>query len=73
MQEVIWRGYFKGWLERRPQVWTNYVSGLETDLAALDRDRRQRREVDRAVNGETGLGCCDAWAVRHQRPWNSLA
>ena len=21
VQEVIWRGYFKGWLERRPQVW----------------------------------------------------
>ena len=78
MQEVIWRGYFKGWLERRPQVWTNYVSGLETDLAALDRDRRQRRDVDRAVNGETGLGCFDAWATElvdtgylhnHARMW----
>jgi hypothetical protein len=21
VQEVIWRGYFKGWLEHRPQVW----------------------------------------------------
>ena len=21
VQEVIWRGYFKGWMEGRPQVW----------------------------------------------------
>ena len=49
IQEVIWRGYFKGWLEPRPQVWDSYRSGLEADLAALDRDRRMRRDLDRAV------------------------
>jgi deoxyribodipyrimidine photo-lyase len=38
VQEVIWRGYFKGWLERRPQIWASYRIGLEGDLAALDRD-----------------------------------
>jgi deoxyribodipyrimidine photo-lyase len=31
IEEVIWRGYFKGWLERRPQVWDSYTSGLATD------------------------------------------
>jgi deoxyribodipyrimidine photo-lyase len=78
IQEVIWRGYFKGWLERRPQVWTSYLQGLEADLAALDRDRRLRRDVDRAVNGQTGLECFDAWATElvdtgylhnHARMW----
>ena len=63
VQEVIWRGYFKGWLERRPQVWDSYRAGLEGDLAALDRGRRLRREVDRAMNGQTGLDCFDAWAT----------
>ena len=24
IEEVICRGYFKGWLERRPQVWDSY-------------------------------------------------
>ena len=24
IQEVIWRGYFKGWMERRPVVWDQY-------------------------------------------------
>ncbi len=62
VQEVIWRSYFKGWLERRPQIWTSYRQGLEADLAALDRDRRLRRDVDRAMDGQTGLACMDAWA-----------
>jgi deoxyribodipyrimidine photo-lyase len=78
VQEVIWRGYFKGWLERRPQVWDSYRAGLEGDLAALDRDRRLRRDVDRAMNGQTGLACFDAWACElveagylhnHARMW----
>ena len=25
IQEVLWRTYWKGWLERRPTVWTSYV------------------------------------------------
>ncbi len=62
VEEVIWRGYFKGWLERRPQVWASYVLGVQADLAALDRDRRLRRDVDRAIAGQTGLACFDAWA-----------
>jgi len=62
VQEVIWRSYFKGWLERRPQVWDSYRTGLEGDLAALDRDRRLRRDVERAMNSQTGLECFDGWA-----------
>ena len=78
VQEVIWRGYFMGWLERRPQVWDSYRTGLEGDLAALDRDRRLRRDLDRAMNGQTGLACFDAWATElldtgylhnHARMW----
>ncbi|MEL7117389.1 MAG: deoxyribodipyrimidine photolyase, partial [Pseudomonadota bacterium] len=45
IQEVIWRGYFKGWLERRPMIWDSYRIGLERDLAALDRDRGLRKAV----------------------------
>ena len=78
VQEVIWRGYFKGWLERRPQVWDSYRNGLDADLATLARDRRLRRDVDRAMAGQTGLACFDAWATElvdtgylhnHARMW----
>jgi hypothetical protein len=62
VQEVVWRGYFKGWLERRPTVWASYRAGLDADLAAIDGDRRLRRDVERAEAGDTGLDCFDAWA-----------
>jgi deoxyribodipyrimidine photo-lyase len=52
--------YFKGWLERRPQVWASYRTGLDADLAALDRDRRLRRGVVRAMDGQMDLECFDA-------------
>jgi deoxyribodipyrimidine photo-lyase len=48
VQEVVWRGYFKGWMERRPQIWQSYRAGLEQDLAVLDKDRRLARDVARA-------------------------
>lgn len=78
VQEVIWRGYFKGWLERRPQVWDSYRDGLTADLTALERDRRLRCDVNRAMAGQTGLTCFDAWAAElvdtgylhnHARMW----
>lgn len=61
VQEVFWRSYFKGWLERRPQVWADYREGLAADLAALDTDTRTRRGLDHALTGRTGLACFDAW------------
>ncbi len=61
VEEVFWRGYFKGWLERRPQVWTSYVEGLADDLAALEQNRRLRKAVAAAEAGETGIACFDAW------------
>ncbi|NQW51187.1 MAG: deoxyribodipyrimidine photolyase [Rhodospirillales bacterium] len=78
VQEVLWRGYFKGWLERRPQVWTSYAQGLSADLAALEGNHRLRHDVGRAMDSQTGLACFDAWAAElvetgylhnHARMW----
>ncbi|MEM9755436.1 MAG: FAD-binding domain-containing protein [Pseudomonadota bacterium] len=62
IQEVVWRSYFKGWLERRPETWLAYRTGLQADLEALDRDRGLRRAVSAAEDGQTRLDCMDAWA-----------
>ena len=62
VEEVMWRGYFKGWLERRPQVWESYVQGLRTDLVSVKRDRRLRRDIELAETGQTGLDYFDTWA-----------
>ena len=34
VQEVYWRRYWKSWLSLRPQVWTEYLTDLES-LAAI--------------------------------------
>lgn len=62
IQEVFWRGYFKGWLERRPAIWTSYRQGLTADLRDLETNSGLRQAVARAEAGQTGIDCFDAWA-----------
>ncbi|MEM9725501.1 MAG: FAD-binding domain-containing protein [Pseudomonadota bacterium] len=78
VHEVFWRTYFKGWLERRPSVWTAYTAGLQRDIAALGEDRKLAKRVAAAEEGRTGLDCFDAWAMEleetgylhnHARMW----
>ncbi len=54
VQEVFWRTYWKGWLERHPEIWRRY----RRDLADLDRTA----EYEAAVTGRTGIDAMDAWA-----------
>lgn len=61
IQEVFWRGYFKGWLERRPAIWESYRQGLATDLEDLETNSGLRQAVTRAEAGQTGIDCFDAW------------
>jgi deoxyribodipyrimidine photo-lyase len=62
IEEVVWRGYFKGWLELRPQVWARYRDDLVHDIAALERDAALAAALARAETGQTGLACFDAWS-----------
>ena len=62
VQEVFWRGYFKGWLEQRPGVWDSYRKGLHLDLQALQHNAKLNDAVETAEAGHTGLTCFDAWA-----------
>lgn len=62
IEEVVWRGYFKGWLELRPQVWARYRDDLVQDIAALERDAALAAALARAETGQTGLACFDAWS-----------
>ncbi len=59
LQEVFWRTYWKGWLELRPSVWTQYLNGLERQKRSLG-DRPE--SYHEAVNGRTGIDCFDHWA-----------
>lgn len=54
VEEVAWRGYFKGWLEHRPSVWADYVAALPALRAVHD--------TGAAEAGRTGIAAFDAWA-----------
>jgi len=60
LQEACWRRYWKGWLEMRPQVWTQWrqrVNGLGEELP---RDTLAR--AGRVMAGESGVACMDVIA-----------
>ena len=39
IQEVLWRTYWKGWLELRPNVWTDYLVSLNFTKGMLQFNR----------------------------------
>jgi deoxyribodipyrimidine photo-lyase len=62
IQEICWRTYWKGWLEMRPKVWSEYLQELRTLRARIAEDPDLDDRVQKAERGMTGIGCLDAWA-----------
>ncbi len=62
VQEVFWRSYFKGHLETRPALWTNYEALVRQGQARLAAESGLRRVHDDAVAGRTGIDGFDDWA-----------
>lgn len=62
VQEVMWRSYFKGWLEHRPSVWDAYMDGLQAALSNVESDDKLRRDYEAATAGQTGIDYFDRWA-----------
>ncbi|MDE8344893.1 MAG: FAD-binding domain-containing protein [Acidocella sp.] len=58
IQEVLWRTYWKGWLEHRPAVWRNYqVTRQQQHFGLTD-----HRDLANAETGTTGIDGFDDWA-----------
>ena len=53
IQEIFWRVYWKGWLELRPQVWTDFIE----DLKGIEEDKNYQI----AVSGKTEIQCFNDW------------
>ncbi|MEO1658123.1 MAG: FAD-binding domain-containing protein [Pseudomonadota bacterium] len=62
IQEVLWRGYFKGWLEHRPEVWSRYKRNLTVLIDKMETDAGLAQRYADATSGKTGIACFDAWA-----------
>ena len=58
IQEVLWRTYWKGWLEMRPSVWSRFLEERDRQRDAFHDDRA----IVDAQNGQTGIEGFDDWA-----------
>jgi deoxyribodipyrimidine photo-lyase len=62
LTEVLWRTYFKGWLERRPGTWDAYRQGLKRARDRIATEAGMRRAWEAACDGRTGIEPFDHWA-----------
>ena len=63
IQEIFWRVYWKGWLELRPKVWTDFIEDLKTI--------KEDENYLKAVNGKTEIECFNDW-VNELKNFNYL-
>ena len=58
IQEVLWRTYWKGWLELRPNVWTDYL----LELNQIKNEFKNNKDYLSAIEGKTNIDCFNVWA-----------
>ncbi len=57
IQEVLWRTYWKGWLELRPSVWTDFL----VELKKIKGDFQNNQNYKNAIDGKTNVECFNYW------------
>ena len=57
IQEVLWRTYWKGWLELRPKVWTDYLN----ELKIVREEFKNNTDYKDAIEGNTSIECFNEW------------
>ena len=74
IQEVLWRTYWKGWLELRPNVWTDYL----IELNKIRKEFKHNQNYKNAIDGKTNIECFNHWVIElkennylhnHTRMW----
>ena len=74
IQEVLWRTYWKGWLELRPNVWTDYL----VELNKIREEYKDNQNYKNAIDGKTNIECFNYWVTElkennylhnHTRMW----
>ena len=67
IQEVLWRTYWKGWLELRPNVWTDYL----IELKKISEEFKDNNDYKKALEGNTNIECFNEW-VKELKETNYL-
>ncbi len=57
IQEVLWRTYWKGWLELRPNVWSDYL----IELNKIREEFKNEKNYLAAIEGKTNIECFNEW------------
>ena len=57
IQEILWRTYWKGWLELRPNVWTDYL----IELNKIREEFKDNQNYKNAIDGKTNIECFNQW------------
>jgi deoxyribodipyrimidine photo-lyase len=74
IQEVLWRVYWKGWLELRPNVWSDYLN----ELGKIKDEFKNNQNYLDAIEGKTNIDCFNQWVIElkednylhnHTRMW----
>ena len=74
IQEVLWRVYWKGWLELRPNVWSDYLN----ELGKIKDEFKNNQSYLDAIEGKTKVDCFNQWVIElkesnylhnHTRMW----
>jgi hypothetical protein len=74
IQEVMWRVYWKGWLELRPNVWSDYL----VELGKVKDEFKNNQSYLDAIEGKTNVDCFNQWVIElkennylhnHSRMW----
>jgi deoxyribodipyrimidine photo-lyase len=74
IQEVLWRVYWKGWLELRPNVWTDFL----IELKKVKKEFNNNQNYLNAIEGKTNIDCFNQWVIElrennylhnHTRMW----
>jgi len=74
IQEVLWRTYWKGWLELRPNVWSDYL----IELNKIRKEFKNNQNYLNAIEGKTNIECFNHWVIElkennylhnHARMW----
>ena len=74
IQEVLWRVYWKGWLELRPNIWSDYL----IELDKIKNEFKNNQSYLDAIEGKTNVDCFNQWVIElkesnylhnHTRMW----
>ncbi len=57
IQEILWRTYWKGWLELRPNVWSDYL----IELNKIRKEFKNNQNYLNAIEGKTNIQCFNSW------------